>query len=105
MTRLLDILEDHLAWRGIECVRLDGGTASSERGGLVGLSPPCVSRRLLGVWRSSHVLPIVTRPADNQIDCTYVYLTLHFAKVKPLQKGGVGVGSGPMSHIDPSCVS
>ena len=35
MTRLLDILEDHLAWRGTECVRLDGSTASSERGGLV----------------------------------------------------------------------
>jgi SNF2 family DNA or RNA helicase len=35
MTRLLDILEDHLAWRGTECVRLDGSTASSERGSLV----------------------------------------------------------------------
>jgi SNF2 family DNA or RNA helicase len=35
MTRLLDILEDHLAWRGMDCVRLDGSTASSERGSLV----------------------------------------------------------------------
>lgn len=35
MTRLLDILEDHLAWRGIASVRLDGATPSSERGGLV----------------------------------------------------------------------
>jgi len=49
MTRLLDILEDHLAWRGIECVRLDGGTASSERGGLVSLSPPCLLRSLFRV--------------------------------------------------------
>ena len=35
MTRLLDILEDHLAWRGIDSVRLDGATPSSDRGGLV----------------------------------------------------------------------
>ena len=35
MTRLLDILEDYLAWRGTDCVRLDGSTASSERGSLV----------------------------------------------------------------------
>ncbi len=38
MTRLLDILEDHLAWRGIDSVRLDGATPSSDRGGLVS---PC----------------------------------------------------------------
>ena len=35
MTRLLDILEDHLAWRGIESLRLDGSTASASRGALV----------------------------------------------------------------------
>ncbi len=73
MTRLLDILEDHLAWRGIECVRLDGGTASSERGGLVSPSPPCVSCSRLGVWKLFHVLCIVTPPADKEIDCMYVF--------------------------------
>ncbi len=35
MTRLLDILEDHLAWRGIDSVRLDGATPSADRGSLV----------------------------------------------------------------------
>lgn len=35
MTRLLDILEDHLAWRGTHCVRLDGATPSAARGALV----------------------------------------------------------------------
>lgn len=35
MTRLLDIVEDHLDWRGIEYLRLDGGTASAHRGELV----------------------------------------------------------------------
>ena len=35
MTRLLDILEDHLAWRGIDSLRLDGSTASASRGALV----------------------------------------------------------------------
>ena len=45
MTRLLDILEDHLAWRGINCVRLDGATPSAERGGLVS-SGACVPQSL-----------------------------------------------------------
>ncbi|KAK9908903.1 hypothetical protein WJX75_004497 [Coccomyxa subellipsoidea] len=35
MTRLLDIVEDHLDWRGIEHLRLDGSTASADRGDLV----------------------------------------------------------------------
>ena len=38
MTRLLDILEDYLAWRGIDSLRLDGSTASASRGALVGPS-------------------------------------------------------------------
>ena len=38
MTRLLDVLEEHLDWRGISHVRLDGATPSSLRGSLV---PPC----------------------------------------------------------------
>ena len=32
MTRLLDIVEEHLEWRGLVSVRLDGATASEERG-------------------------------------------------------------------------
>ncbi len=44
MTRLLDILEDHLAWRGIDCVRLDGATPSADRGGLVRLLAPACPR-------------------------------------------------------------
>ena len=32
MTRLLDILEDFLEWRGVVSVRLDGATAAEERG-------------------------------------------------------------------------
>ncbi len=39
MTRLLDIVEDHLNWRGIEHLRLDGSTASAERGELVRCLP------------------------------------------------------------------
>lgn len=35
MTRLLDIVEDQLDWRGIQYLRLDGSTASAERGELV----------------------------------------------------------------------
>ena len=35
MTRLLEILEDHLAWRGIDSLRLDGSTPSASRGALV----------------------------------------------------------------------
>jgi hypothetical protein len=38
MTRLLDVLEEHLDWRGITHLRLDGATPSAERGSLV---PPC----------------------------------------------------------------
>jgi hypothetical protein len=38
MTRLLDILEDHLEWRGINYLRLDGATASADRGELVSIS-------------------------------------------------------------------
>lgn len=32
MTRLLDIVEEHLEWRGLVSVRLDGATAAQERG-------------------------------------------------------------------------
>lgn len=32
MTRLLDIVEEQLEWRGLVSVRLDGATASEERG-------------------------------------------------------------------------
>jgi SNF2 family DNA or RNA helicase len=35
MTRLLDVLESYLEWRGLQFVRLDGGTSSNERGALV----------------------------------------------------------------------
>ena len=35
MTRLLDVLEDHLSWRGMAILRLDGRTAAAERGELV----------------------------------------------------------------------
>ncbi|KAK9827652.1 hypothetical protein WJX81_004004 [Elliptochloris bilobata] len=35
MTRLLDIVEEHLEWRGLVSVRLDGATASDERGAVV----------------------------------------------------------------------
>ena len=40
MTRLLDIVEEHLEWRGLVSVRLDGATASEERG------PVCLSLRV-----------------------------------------------------------
>jgi SNF2 family DNA or RNA helicase len=32
MTRALDIIEEHLEWRGLASVRLDGATAADERG-------------------------------------------------------------------------
>lgn len=32
MTRLLDIVEEHLEWRGLVSVRLDGGTVTDNRG-------------------------------------------------------------------------
>jgi SNF2 family DNA or RNA helicase len=35
MTRALDIIEDHLAWRGFPCSRLDGKTPTHERGDIV----------------------------------------------------------------------
>ena len=35
MARVLDVLEDYLTWRGLQCLRLDGATASAERGALV----------------------------------------------------------------------
>ena len=35
MARVLDVLEDYLTWRGLQCLRLDGGTPSAERGALV----------------------------------------------------------------------
>ncbi|KAK9820162.1 hypothetical protein WJX72_006943 [[Myrmecia] bisecta] len=35
MTRLLDILEDYLGWRGFDYLRLDGATSAAERGQLV----------------------------------------------------------------------
>lgn len=35
MTRLLDVLEEYLDWRGFEYLRLDGTTTAAERGALV----------------------------------------------------------------------
>lgn len=35
MTRVLDVLEDYLDWRGCEHLRLDGAVSSAERGDLV----------------------------------------------------------------------
>lgn len=35
MTRVLDVLEDYLDWRGFEHLRLDGAVSSAERGDLV----------------------------------------------------------------------
>ena len=35
MTRLLDVVEDYLDWRGFEYLRLDGATSASQRGPLV----------------------------------------------------------------------
>jgi hypothetical protein len=35
MTRLLDVLEEYLAWRGYEYLRLDGSTGGAERGEVV----------------------------------------------------------------------
>jgi superfamily II DNA or RNA helicase len=35
MTRALDIIEDHLAWRGFPCSRLDGNTPTHKRGDIV----------------------------------------------------------------------
>jgi len=35
MTRLLDVLENYLEWRGLSYLRLDGSTKSSDRGALV----------------------------------------------------------------------
>lgn len=35
MTRLLDVLEGYLDWRGFRALRMDGGTSSTERGALV----------------------------------------------------------------------
>lgn len=35
MTRVLDVLEDYLDWRGLEHLRLDGAVSSAERGSLV----------------------------------------------------------------------
>jgi SNF2 family DNA or RNA helicase len=35
MTRLLDLLEEYLEWRGLEYLRMDGATGNEERGKLV----------------------------------------------------------------------
>ena len=35
MTRVLDVLEDYLDWRGYDHLRLDGAVSSGERGDLV----------------------------------------------------------------------
>ena len=35
MTRVLDVIEDYLEWRGFSWLKLDGGTSSGERGALV----------------------------------------------------------------------
>ena len=35
MTRVLDVLEDYLDWRGYHHLRLDGAVSSGERGDLV----------------------------------------------------------------------
>ena len=35
MTRALDVIEDHLHWRGWAHLRMDGGTPAAERGQLV----------------------------------------------------------------------
>ena len=35
MTRLLDVLEEYLEWRGMNYLRLDGDTSTAERGPLV----------------------------------------------------------------------
>ncbi len=35
MTRVLDVLEDYLAWRGMAYVRLDGATGGAERGDII----------------------------------------------------------------------
>ena len=42
MTRLLDIVEEHLEWRGLVSVRLEGATAAEERG------PVCLTLRVEG---------------------------------------------------------
>jgi SNF2 family DNA or RNA helicase len=35
MTRLLDVLEEYLVWRGFSSLRLDGSTSAADRGDLV----------------------------------------------------------------------
>ena len=35
MTRVLDVVEDYLDWRGFEHLRLDGAVSSADRGDLV----------------------------------------------------------------------
>lgn len=35
MTRLLDVMEDYLEWKGYKYLRLDGSTGGSERGALI----------------------------------------------------------------------
>lgn len=35
MTRLLDVMEDYLEWKGYSYLRLDGSTVGSERGALI----------------------------------------------------------------------
>jgi SNF2 family DNA or RNA helicase len=35
MTRLLDVMEDYLEWKGYRYLRLDGSTGGSERGALI----------------------------------------------------------------------
>ncbi len=35
MTRVLDLLEEYLDWRGLEHLRMDGATGNEERGKLV----------------------------------------------------------------------
>ncbi len=35
MTQCLDVVEEHLQWRGFGYERLDGGTAASGRGAIV----------------------------------------------------------------------
>lgn len=35
MTRLLDVMEDYLEWKGYRYLRLDGSTGGGERGALI----------------------------------------------------------------------
>lgn len=55
MTRALDVIEDHLGWRGLPCLRLDGSTSSAERGELVDrFNDP-------GGWVAAEFVPVCGR--------------------------------------------